>query len=93
MKPSLLVCGPFAEMISSGPWCWTTTSVAPDKASKYNKPTQVGGTGQSTKQANNTEQTLRKDCNVSRESHRGGRRDEFRGALEEVSKRQRCVFF
>lgn len=65
IKPSLLVCGHFAEMISTGPWCWMTTSQAPDKANKYNKQARVGETGQSTKQVNNTEQTLRRDYDVS----------------------------
>lgn len=49
---------------------WRSLSEVPDKANKYNRQTRVRETGQSTKQVNNAEQTLRRDCNLKGESRR-----------------------
>lgn len=71
---------------------WQHRKLQTKPISTINKPESENRTKHRTSQQHgtNTEEGLW--CK-SRESHRGGRRDKFREALEEVSKLQRCVFF
>lgn len=70
---------------------WQHRKLQTKPISTINKPeSEKQDKAQNKSTTRNTEEGLW--CK-SRESHRGGRRDKFREALEEVSKLQRCVFF